>query len=249
VSISYFPQIHLHTFVTHNHGSVRRVSAGPTVYRDRVLWERAGERIYADKGTGEFLWRERAYRAQRAHRSLPIEPNSNTSTPRLAIETSPTRLLARRGPRASISTKIQQPRKSASLKIRPPLLLHTRVEESSKILKTYSYLREHEHRSQVFSYLSASHETHLKTSRTQFDRAEELVWRDVTVANVTQTTNQKPVGAPTVSTHAESASSSSNKLTPQQITKLDPGLLDRLTDDVIRRVEKRARIERQRRGL
>jgi hypothetical protein len=89
----------------------------------------------------------------------------------------------------------------------------------------------------------------LKTSRTQFDRAEELVWRDVTVANVTQTTNQKPVGAPTVSTHAESASSSSNKLTPQQITKLDPGLLDRLTDDVIRRVEKRARIERQRRGL
>jgi hypothetical protein len=34
-----------------------------------------------------------------------------------------------------------------------------------------------------------------------------------------------------------------------QVAKLDPGLLDRLTDDVIRRVEQRMRIERQRRGL
>jgi hypothetical protein len=34
-----------------------------------------------------------------------------------------------------------------------------------------------------------------------------------------------------------------------QLTKLDPGVLDRLTDDVIRRVEQRMRIERQRRGL
>jgi hypothetical protein len=34
-----------------------------------------------------------------------------------------------------------------------------------------------------------------------------------------------------------------------QITKLDPAVLDRLTDDVIGRVEKRMRIERQRRGL
>jgi len=30
---------------------------------------------------------------------------------------------------------------------------------------------------------------------------------------------------------------------------LDPGFMDRLTDDVIRRVEKRVRIERERRGL
>ena len=34
-----------------------------------------------------------------------------------------------------------------------------------------------------------------------------------------------------------------------QVTKLDPGVLDRLTDDVIRRVEQRMRIERERRGL
>lgn len=34
-----------------------------------------------------------------------------------------------------------------------------------------------------------------------------------------------------------------------QVTQLDPGFLDRLTDDVIRRVERHMRIERQRRGL
>jgi hypothetical protein len=35
----------------------------------------------------------------------------------------------------------------------------------------------------------------------------------------------------------------------QQITTLDPRLVDRLTNDVIRRMEQRVRIERERRGL
>jgi hypothetical protein len=34
-----------------------------------------------------------------------------------------------------------------------------------------------------------------------------------------------------------------------QISDLDPRFVDRLTDDVIRRVERRVRIERERRGL
>jgi hypothetical protein len=33
------------------------------------------------------------------------------------------------------------------------------------------------------------------------------------------------------------------------VTSLDPVLVDRLTDDVIRRVERRIRIERERRGV
>lgn len=36
---------------------------------------------------------------------------------------------------------------------------------------------------------------------------------------------------------------------PVQMTDLDPRVIDRLTDDVIRRVERRARIERERRGM
>ena len=42
---------------------------------------------------------------------------------------------------------------------------------------------------------------------------------------------------------------SSGKAAPVQISDLDPRLVDRLTDDVIRRVERRVRIERERRGL
>jgi hypothetical protein len=128
---------------------------------------------------------------------------------------------------------------------------NTNRQELIQTLKEHSHLREHEHRSQLLSFRSTSHENRVKTSRTQFHRAEELVWRDAPVPTVAQTTNQNPVGAPTVSTHAQTASSSSSstQIPQQQITKLDPGLVDRLTDDVIRRVEKRARIERQRRGL
>ena len=37
--------------------------------------------------------------------------------------------------------------------------------------------------------------------------------------------------------------------TVSHITKLDPALVDRLAEDVIRRMEQRVRIERQRRGL
>jgi hypothetical protein len=39
------------------------------------------------------------------------------------------------------------------------------------------------------------------------------------------------------------------RTTPLQFGDLDASLLDRLTDDVIRRVERRVRIERERRGL
>ena len=40
-----------------------------------------------------------------------------------------------------------------------------------------------------------------------------------------------------------------SRAAPRQLTQLDPALVDRLADDVIRRIEKRARIERERRGL
>jgi hypothetical protein len=48
---------------------------------------------------------------------------------------------------------------------------------------------------------------------------------------------------------APELSSRSGRAAALRVTDLDPALLDRLTDDVIRRVEKRVRIERERRGL
>ena len=241
VSISYFPQVHLH-FTTHvsNH-SVQRSAVeknffANTTIRERVLLERRFEkRIYADK-------EPRSPREHR-HRSSPLTYKNNTATPRLGLETTRYRFLALApyGPRAPIPTQIQQPPASAAFKIRSQLLLHTRVAELNNVLKTQLHFREHEHRSQLLSFRSAQHETLLETHR-----VAELVWRDVP-----QTRNQQPVAlTPAVSsTHAQSASSSTQSTPQQQITKLDPALVDRLTDDVIRRVEKRARIERQRRGL
>jgi hypothetical protein len=44
-------------------------------------------------------------------------------------------------------------------------------------------------------------------------------------------------------------SSSAAASTPSSITQLDPSLIDRLTDHVIRKVDQRVRIERERRGL
>jgi hypothetical protein len=53
------------------------------------------------------------------------------------------------------------------------------------------------------------------------------------------------VGARAVTSSVEAPSAPS----PVQMRELDPRVIDRLADDVIRRVERRARIERERRGV
>ncbi|MGZ5442157.1 MAG: hypothetical protein ACXW5U_10575 [Thermoanaerobaculia bacterium] len=81
-------------------------------------------------------------------------------------------------------------------------------------------------------------------------RPPELVWRSATRPAV-------EIAAETG--HADSRSMAAHPMAPEgparsgpaalQMRDLDPALLDRWTDDVIRRVERRARIERERRGL
>lgn len=93
----------------------------------------------------------------------------------------------------------------------------------------------------------------------RFERPEELVWRRGRQSPTAMAENgdQERAGA----SRGESLQSMPGQAetlaaTPAiegaaalQMTKLDPGLVDRLTDNVIRRVEQRIRIERQRRGL
>jgi hypothetical protein len=96
-------------------------------------------------------------------------------------------------------------------------------------------------------------------SRTQIDHPEELVWRRVTpiATEVAEAESRQEVSAsverPALRTFQSlepaKTSAPTERSTAAQIISLDPGFLDRLTDDVIRRVEKRAQIERQRRGL
>ena len=93
----------------------------------------------------------------------------------------------------------------------------------------------------------------------QFASTEELVWRRVskTTTDITERVRHQEV--------LDSNESGSQSVANQQtavavarameaaatipITKLDPALMDRLANDVIRRVEQRVRIERERRGL
>jgi hypothetical protein len=97
-----------------------------------------------------------------------------------------------------------------------------------------------------------------KSRQITFSEPEELLWRranrpatEVPKDEVHQVASDyfEPTAARTFQRSEAIDQSPVSERAPLQITKLDPGLLDRLTDDVIRRVEQRARIERQRRGL
>lgn len=241
VSISYFPQIHFHftTLLTQNHrSSLTRLTSGPAVYRERVLLERRSD---TRMNTDRVLQPQYMRPLRINYLSAPRFFRTHTSLHASSKQSAP------------IPNQIQQPRGSASVTSVFTMRQSPNHAELSKVFRTHSHISER--RTQVLSFRSASHETLLKT-----ERAEELVWRrhnqsrtnvieDVSVATVTQTADRQTVRTPAVSTQAQSASSSISQTTPHQITKLDPGLLDRLTDDVIRRVEKRALVERQRRGL
>jgi hypothetical protein len=95
--------------------------------------------------------------------------------------------------------------------------------------------------------------------RVKFDAPEELVWRraqrpptevvEVEHQPATFDSFDSPAVHSFQSPEMLNSSPSSARAALLPVTKLDPSFVDRLTEDVIRRVEQRARIERQRRGL
>jgi hypothetical protein len=100
---------------------------------------------------------------------------------------------------------------------------------------------------------------HAQTApRAKFDTTEELVWRRVKRRQIeageeesyqpSDSFQSRTLGT-SLGQEVVKSAVAVQQPSPLPITKLDPGLMDRLTDDVIRRVEQRARIERQRRGL
>ncbi len=89
---------------------------------------------------------------------------------------------------------------------------------------------------------------------------EELVWRPSPKTTASQDSEDQSTATDStaagrspssrIGTARPTATSSSGESpSSSTITRIDPALLDRLTDDVIRRVEQRARIDRQRRGI
>ena len=97
-------------------------------------------------------------------------------------------------------------------------------------------------------------------ARSVDEASAELVWRRAPRTSSEVETFERDFGRHTdrarASTNSQSASQSVadverivERVAAKQMTRLDPALLDRLTDNVISRVEKRIKIERQRRGL
>lgn len=92
---------------------------------------------------------------------------------------------------------------------------------------------------------------------------EELVWRPNSGPAAVRSSEDRPTTTDSTPTRRSSSSRSTPRTgaegaatvpsgapsSPSTITRIDPALLDRLADDVIRRVEQRARIDRQRRGI
>lgn len=160
----------------------------------------------------------------------------------------------------------RSPRGSSVVRALPVPRVNTRRERFTHVSQTQSHTREsRDYRSLVLSMRAAvptpttPTSAPKKSTRIYLDSPEELVWRrqqsPVTNTEVydhakTLTPAQSEgVTAGVDEAPTQTVSPSIARSTPQQVTKLDPALVDRLTDDVIRRIEKRARIERQRRGL
>lgn len=140
----------------------------------------------------------------------------------------------------------------------------TKSEERSQPFQTQARIREHW--LQIFRARLPVHGDSLPrlspepgAVRVKVDASEELVWRRAKrpPAEVVAVEHQqaafdsfdRPDVRSLQSREVLNSSPSPERVAPSPITKLDPSFVDRLTDDVIRRVEQRARIERQRRGL
>ena len=94
-----------------------------------------------------------------------------------------------------------------------------------------------------------------------FSRVPELIWRKdrpsrADAARDVASSESQAAGRPAMTTvagttAAQPLSQPERPLTrkPMSLSDLEPSFVDRLAEDVIRRVERRARIERERRGL
>ncbi|HEX7153701.1 MAG TPA: hypothetical protein VF618_19595 [Thermoanaerobaculia bacterium] len=118
------------------------------------------------------------------------------------------------------------------------------------------------HETRVFrTHSSATHRIREESARSgvQLVRPAVLVWRSAAQAqreSARETSFTNPLPAPSRPSARAAAAQEPAPDAPRRAAQralqagdLDPALLDRLTDDVIRRVERRVRIDRERRGL
>lgn len=152
---------------------------------------------------------------------------------------------------------------------RPDQLPEIHLAMTSKVQKRFSRTNSQiwQHRHQAFYIRKTGSRSSVtrtiprtQSVRFEFERPEELVLRRVpqapsnSVESVPDTVRSGNIGraqprAKLDHELAENVAPLAERAPAVQLTKIDPAILDRLAENVIDRVEKRIRIERQRRGL
>lgn len=154
-----------------------------------------------------------------------------------------------------------------SLEAEPELRRARQMELQTQLMRKHSHIWHHHHRVANFpspesGVAGPRRSANASVFRFHHSCSEELVWRrgPATRFDPYHEADDDPLRGPLTQRRTQLSSQASDEspqvtmpvnvpATPQQITKLDPALLDRLTDNIISRVEKRISIERERRGL
>ncbi len=259
-TIRWFPHFHFHfaTFTGSRDRQKALLAIPPAagIHENRIVLEHRRPNNSTANPTVETL---------RVDRALSRAATEVNSLPKKSAErATPPRILWRSAARQIVTPRLRH--------VRRPLFgeksQHGRPEKqegASRSFRTHSRIQQHWR--QVFS----PRLSYPRTDRSprapqqeglkfQIERFEELVWRRTSrstktiddfeqPSTVSDSSRLAPVHSFSPQVTEQKVASAIEKAAPVQLTTLDPGVLDRLTDDVIRRVEQRIRIERERRGL
>ena len=146
---------------------------------------------------------------------------------------------------------------------RAPFVLQTERTLATKTLALNTTEHEHNTREFRFRAVVAANAATIRSFRRQQRQPQtahtpELVWRRTAQPPSPEVENLAPPASAELTPNSFRSHRATTSLSPEppvlasaqtHSSNLDPGFMDRLTDDVIRRVEKRVRIERERRGL
>jgi hypothetical protein len=256
-----FPQTHFHFVIYLSDRAKRdRKAAFPStlgVQRSLVLLE---HKSTIARATTQFHYPDRKHRPLLATTTRsPSWPKFHAAAPAVA---------------GVLRQSIPQPIAAYPLRRSSPLLFRSNAESVSPIKRSDEcsptvFTRSRIQRTRLHMYSSLApvlranlppplHER--KRLQIGFDSPEYLVWRrralspsalaeDESHPQRPESRGGRAIGSIPSQETAPLPSPGVQRTTAQKLTQIDPGLLDRLTDDVIRRVEQRIRIDRQRRGL
>lgn len=261
VNVRWFPQFHLHfaTYLSNSAPPDRTAALVPDAgnQQTRVVLDHHWTTVGAPNVSLT------PQRSQRPRRSTSAKRGSVSKT-RVADSDAPR---VSWPPTAQLITSFTVLRQRPLMSLRMPSAVRPNAQrdEGTRPFKTHAPIQQHwlhlwSMRPSGFGNDVSLPSPERKPSQSRFDRIEELVWRRVTrtATDIAERARDSQSSESFVRTPVRSVSSDepASSLSPrverassQQMTQLDPAVLDRLTDDVIRRVEQRVRIERQRRGL